>query len=159
MTELLHLWARVSLIQDTEYKRKGLIKIQKYIQKKTHVLHLPKFQLSIPYTLGTSHLRISKIAKNITQTILESSISHLLKQQIRIIARNRLSIAAYLTNNRKIKFHKDIPPKCLGYPYCGDNHYSKRLHDKEGEAKKLMSMQTVSQYPMAQGIQQSSILL
>jgi len=136
--EVIHLWTRISNINDPTTRRKGHLKVQRFLLKKTHLSNLPKLHLSIPYTMGMSQANLIRIANSLVTKILPEEIAKDISRQLTVVTKNRLSIASTLKNNTKLTFQKDLPPNCLGLPYCKDGqHYSQRIHEKGGPSSLL----------------------
>ena len=84
-----------------------------------------------------SQANLIRIAKSVVSKILPEEIADI-RGQLTVVTKNRPSIATTLKNNTKLTFQKDLPPNCLGLPYCKDGqHYSQRIHEKGGQSSLL----------------------
>lgn len=135
---IVDLWTRINLIKDIHTKEKGKRKIRTAIAEKINIINLPYNNLTIPYLLHTSKNSLEQAATLLIQALGPPSIKNHLAQDVKVIFKNRKSIAGLLTNNRNIQLDMEIPPKCLGTPYCnGNNHYSQKLHKRNKYTKIL----------------------
>jgi len=141
LTTIFHLWTRITKIPNPTTRKKGIQKLEATIKSKLNPYELPHNMLVLPYTEELNKTILRSMVKKILTSTLPNHVAQLLHQNIKILWKNRPSIADLLVNNKKAILNPDHPPLCLGKPHCqDDSHYSKPIHYKRGYSSMLKNI-------------------